>query len=1289
MFVLRWRRVLTLLAGVTIWLFANVAVTNAQGFKGEYYRDAVAAPLLPDSLAFVRVDPDIAFTDTAEPGTQPWNLASGIGALGNFTVRWTATLRVTVPGDYQFILRTDSDGILTVDGTTLVDQRGAHPRSNFSGSKFLSADAHFIEVYYAKAFEDSVIKLTFQPPGATQPSSIPPSLLTPAAPFGPNARMINFDNIPAGTFLDQLSLIDGVLFASVAGAGAGYQSRPRVVSGVLSTTSQPNILINDSFDAVDRVHDAGSANVPLTIVFRQPQLRVSVFTGTEVVPRVVVNPVLRAYNAEGQLVGADLATSVTPSISSRLEVGRAVPDIASVSIDFGSVDSGERIDDLRIETSDSVPPPNPDVTPPVINIDTPLEGALLFQSPVTVTGTVREESGLLDSVSLDGGAVALLPPADLSCVPPLCRRFTGTVLLSDGQHVLNVRARDHAGNVSLRSVNVTLVTHTRVHVADEQGAGVSGAQVYAAGVFRGLTDAAGRLDISPPLFPGTPLVARRLIVESPTDRGAHNLGSTRNWKYRVYVTSLTINNDGSALPQLSLASLLAVNELTLLRSNVLIGFNLVASIEWDASQTEVEVFRERLIKASEYMFNATDGQFLIEQVSLVDNAALWEEADLRIYASLKLWAHVDCPRGGIFGDSLFCDGSRIHVQRRGNDADINDQGDNFSVYVHEFGHYGFELGDEYSNIVDCTRSLSVTGPYHQDEARASCIMFNSHHAAKLCSDHPDNPHVACLPGSFPCFPATAQGVQSCWDHVVERYADPSHGQPRWVLKTPTSRGVIVGEINGGLLPVRDFRTRVEVTNQTRPALCREFPVTFLASGGRPLRGLAVSNFTTYGQRVVQGETEPDGSIEITGAHVGDQIRATLGFQSFGPFGITEILSSAFRVRPDDCEPALFSLRDRPTNIPRGRSVIVAPAPIPLSISIELAGKDQCLIRVRSSVRLKGAPELSFELVGKTYAQAIKLKFDQASRSYLGLLTNLNVDTEGVILVTAHGARGVEVTRVEAVSFSATDPRVDTEVFSTDGQLALTIPHGSMRPGSRIVTGPVEVSLPAIASDYAVLGGPFTVKGEGGLNQPATLELRLAPQSLSSKVDLDSLVIFKFNPHTSKWENAGGFILHEHYAAIIQITDFGSFFLAGRQKPVSVSSGASVAVDVKPGICPNPLSSRETGVIPVAILGSRDFDVNYIDTNSVLVEGVRPVRFLVQDVAAPSVPTTNKVTATDCTSEKRDGFRDLVVYVDAARLRGALKPLVSGTVSRVRISARLMPYFGGGSISGEDLVLIIK
>jgi len=74
---------------------------------------------------------------------------------------------------------------------------------------------------------------------------------------------------------------------------------------------------------------------------------------------------------------------------------------------------------------------------------------------------------------------------------------------------------------------------------------------------------------------------------------------------------------------------------------------------------------------------------------------------------------------------------------------------------------------------------------------------------------------------------------------------------------------------------------------------------------------------------------------------------------------------------------------------------------------------------------------------------------------------------------------------------------------------------------------------------------------------------------------------------------------------------------------AVCEPKQVAIDIKPGSCPNPLNLKSKGKLPVAVLGSEDFDVNDIDPASIRLkygdaEGVAAIRSNLEDVASPVV-----------------------------------------------------------------------
>jgi hypothetical protein len=134
---------------------------------------------------------------------------------------------------------------------------------------------------------------------------------------------------------------------------------------------------------------------------------------------------------------------------------------------------------------------------------------------------------------------------------------------------------------------------------------------------------------------------------------------------------------------------------------------------------------------------------------------------------------------------------------------------------------------------------------------------------------------------------------------------------------------------------------------------------------------------------------------------------------------------------------------------------------------------------------------------------------------------------------------------------------------------------------------------------------------------------------------------------------------------------------------------AVPVDIKPQSCPNPLNVKARGVLPVAILGAADFDVAQIDSNSIKLEGVSPLRSALEDVATPFEPYLGKVEATDCTEEGADGYLDLTLKFDNQAIVEALGQVSDGEVKVLQLTGNLKSEFGSTPITGEDVVVILN
>lgn len=119
------------------------------------------------------------------------------------------------------------------------------------------------------------------------------------------------------------------------------------------------------------------------------------------------------------------------------------------------------------------------------------------------------------------------------------------------------------------------------------------------------------------------------------------------------------------------------------------------------------------------------------------------------------------------------------------------------------------------------------------------------------------------------------------------------------------------------------------------------------------------------------------------------------------------------------------------------------------------------------------------------------------------------------------------------------------------------------------------------------------------------------------------------------------------------------------------------LDIRPGECPNTLNRTSNGVLTVAVLGSRDFDVSKIDPATMVLtrKGVSaritPEKCSIQDVAA------SPLGGAGCTSSGPDGIPDLVLkfrtraVVDGLQL-SAFSP---GETLVLTVKGRLIPLDG--------------
>ncbi len=189
--------------------------------------------------------------------------------------------------------------------------------------------------------------------------------------------------------------------------------------------------------------------------------------------------------------------------------------------------------------------------------------------------------------------------------------------------------------------------------------------------------------------------------------------------------------------------------------NPLILFNLDVALEWDARQDTafLDQLKFDLHKTAEILFDATNGQATLGELTIYHNRARWDSADIRIYASNALIPNADV--GGIVDEdtseviesnpyAIPTQSQPYTITYRAGSARMGatwhrygsasgTQGEDWPrALAHELGHYLFYLYDNYLGLNDegmvvavnsCTGSLMtnahVTNEYRTGSAWAA------------------------------------------------------------------------------------------------------------------------------------------------------------------------------------------------------------------------------------------------------------------------------------------------------------------------------------------------------------------------------------------------------------------------------------------------------------------------------------------------------------------------------------------------------------------------------------------
>jgi hypothetical protein len=280
------------------------------------------------------------------------------------------------------------------------------------------------------------------------------------------------------------------------------------------------------------------------------------------------------------------------------------------------------------------------------------------------------------------------------------------------------------------------------------------------------------------------------------DRGRHD-----RWRYRIFVTNLAQDSNGNPFPVGRCG--FAGHELLLQKASPLILFNLVAVVEWDARPEYLNDLAQAFRAASDYLYDLTDGQMTIGQVTIVDNElytlesdSWWQSANLRFNASNTICpAHLP-PNVSGTRDAITLP---PFWTRYGTSPGNWSGSDGNRTLVHELGHHVLGVYDEYiTDHLYCT-DLDLRHPADSggDEQRASAMAYQfeaTEFSARPPLDPQGNPITPWKLWSEECekTPHFKETKQSIWETIDSGFSDDAT-PARWEIVTPTERGhVMIG-----------------------------------------------------------------------------------------------------------------------------------------------------------------------------------------------------------------------------------------------------------------------------------------------------------------------------------------------------------------------------------------------------------------------------------------------------------------------------------------------------------------
>jgi subtilisin-like proprotein convertase family protein len=345
------------------------------------------------------------------------------------------------------------------------------------------------------------------------------------------------------------------------------------------------------------------------------------------------------------------------------------------------------------------------------------------------------------------------------------------------------------------------------------------------------------------------------------DIGAPDGGLITSWglnidttPYRRYATSATPTADGIQAYTVQGGGLQTLN---VSATNNLLLFDLSVSLEWDARNdgAYLRQLEFDLKRAAELLYDYTDGQATLGNITVYHDRKRWRTADIRVYATNRL--RPNAQKGGI-SDQVIYDPDTEEVAYSPGEIRIGAVWNRFGnatgtvgadwpqAVAHELGHYLFYLEDNYLGLDANDQLIKVDG--------CPGAMSDPHRE--------DYSEFSPLPGWLPFCERTLSNLftaRSDWQTIQKFYPD---------LKAPT-----VYDSNPGPSYLPLDVVKVTFDEPTDPALTFASPLFDIVNreGGRVIPGESARAFLFHQNQIVDLGRPVIDKIEARGAQPGDRL----------------------------------------------------------------------------------------------------------------------------------------------------------------------------------------------------------------------------------------------------------------------------------------------------------------------------------------------------------------------------------------------------------------------------------